>query len=225
MSLVTSTFLLWSWRRSSESYLNLCSPSGSTATSRRSSVSPAHLLVVVMMMMVTKSVVIVTVFLLPGVESSLRVTRCKQIVESLPEHQFIVVKYLLCFLHKVRQVFILLCDWSTAVDECLPVCDWLSGVVYLSVCLSLRCLRRASWTGWAPLTWPVCSVWTCCGLVTAPSLSPPWRPSTSSPSCSSNTTTPCSAPAAHLHRWHPEPAQQSSHISFLSHNTLNPNKH
>ncbi|XP_018556050.1 rho GTPase-activating protein 8 [Lates calcarifer] len=37
------------------------------------------------------------------VESSLRVTRCKQIIESLPEHNFIVVKYLLCFLHMVSQ--------------------------------------------------------------------------------------------------------------------------
>uniref|UniRef100_A0AAX7UUH0 Rho GTPase activating protein 8 n=1 Tax=Astatotilapia calliptera TaxID=8154 RepID=A0AAX7UUH0_ASTCA len=37
------------------------------------------------------------------VESSLRVTRCKQIVESLPEHNFIVAKYLLCFLHQVSQ--------------------------------------------------------------------------------------------------------------------------
>ncbi|XP_029018793.2 rho GTPase-activating protein 8-like isoform X1 [Betta splendens] len=37
------------------------------------------------------------------VESSLRVSRCKQIVESLPEHNFIVTKYLLCFLHMVSQ--------------------------------------------------------------------------------------------------------------------------
>ncbi|KAM7367416.1 hypothetical protein PAMP_015320 [Pampus punctatissimus] len=37
------------------------------------------------------------------VESSLRVTRCKQIIESLPEHNFIVLKYLLCFLHMVSQ--------------------------------------------------------------------------------------------------------------------------
>ncbi|KAM7378594.1 hypothetical protein PAMA_013483 [Pampus argenteus] len=36
------------------------------------------------------------------VESSLRVTRCKQIIESLPEHNFIVLKYLLCFLHMVN---------------------------------------------------------------------------------------------------------------------------
>ncbi|XP_029901805.1 rho GTPase-activating protein 8 isoform X2 [Myripristis murdjan] len=35
------------------------------------------------------------------VESSLRVTRCKEIVESLPEHNFIVLKYLLSFLHMV----------------------------------------------------------------------------------------------------------------------------
>ncbi|XP_030004708.1 rho GTPase-activating protein 8 [Sphaeramia orbicularis] len=38
-----------------------------------------------------------------NVESSLRVTRCKQIVESLPEHHFIVLKYLICFLHMVSQ--------------------------------------------------------------------------------------------------------------------------
>lgn len=37
------------------------------------------------------------------VESSLRVTRCKQIIESLPEYDFIVAKYLLCFLHMVSQ--------------------------------------------------------------------------------------------------------------------------
>ncbi|KAG8005449.1 Rho GTPase-activating protein 8 [Nibea albiflora] len=38
-----------------------------------------------------------------NVESSLRVSRCKQIVESLPEHHFIVTKFLLCFLHTVSQ--------------------------------------------------------------------------------------------------------------------------
>ncbi|XP_070710091.1 rho GTPase-activating protein 8-like [Pempheris klunzingeri] len=37
------------------------------------------------------------------VESSLRVSRCKQIVESLPEHHFIVTKFLLSFLHMVSQ--------------------------------------------------------------------------------------------------------------------------
>ncbi|XP_054878052.1 rho GTPase-activating protein 8-like isoform X1 [Poeciliopsis prolifica] len=37
------------------------------------------------------------------VESSLRATRCKQIVESLPEHNFIVLKFLLCFLNMVSQ--------------------------------------------------------------------------------------------------------------------------
>lgn len=36
-----------------------------------------------------------------GVETSLRVTTCKQIVESLPEHNFIVLKYLVAFLHMV----------------------------------------------------------------------------------------------------------------------------
>ncbi|KAE8281112.1 Rho GTPase-activating protein 8 Rho-type GTPase-activating protein 8 [Larimichthys crocea] len=38
-----------------------------------------------------------------NVESSLRVSRCKQIVESLPEHHFIVTKFLLGFLHTVSQ--------------------------------------------------------------------------------------------------------------------------
>ncbi|XP_066525527.1 rho GTPase-activating protein 8-like [Hoplias malabaricus] len=37
------------------------------------------------------------------VESSLRVLRCKRIVESLPEPNFIVLKYLICFLHMVSQ--------------------------------------------------------------------------------------------------------------------------
>lgn len=32
----------------------------------------------------------------------MRVSRCKRIVESLPEYNFIVVKYLICFLHMVR---------------------------------------------------------------------------------------------------------------------------
>ncbi|XP_045894713.1 rho GTPase-activating protein 8-like isoform X1 [Micropterus dolomieu] len=38
-----------------------------------------------------------------NVESSLRVTRCKNIVESLPEHHFIVTKFLLSFLHTVSR--------------------------------------------------------------------------------------------------------------------------
>ncbi|KAM3587483.1 uncharacterized protein V6R79_006546 [Siganus canaliculatus] len=38
-----------------------------------------------------------------SVESSLRVSRCKQIVESLPEHHFTVAKFLLDFLHTVSQ--------------------------------------------------------------------------------------------------------------------------
>ncbi|XP_070848079.1 rho GTPase-activating protein 8-like [Chaetodon trifascialis] len=41
-----------------------------------------------------------------SVESSLRVSRCKQIVESLPEHHFIVTKFLVCFLHMVSQASI-----------------------------------------------------------------------------------------------------------------------
>ena len=72
-----------------------------------------------------------------------------------------------------------------------------------SVCV-LRCLSRASSTRWVRLTWPVCSGWTWSGLVTAPSLWALWPPSTSSPRSSSNTSTPCSAPAARLHRWHPD---------------------
>ncbi|XP_032044867.1 rho GTPase-activating protein 8 isoform X4 [Aythya fuligula] len=36
-----------------------------------------------------------------GVESSLRVTRCKQIIHGLPEHNYVVLKYLICFLHMV----------------------------------------------------------------------------------------------------------------------------
>ncbi|XP_075299035.1 rho GTPase-activating protein 8 isoform X3 [Opisthocomus hoazin] len=38
-----------------------------------------------------------------GVESSLRVTRCKQIIQGLPEHNYVVLKYLICFLHMVSQ--------------------------------------------------------------------------------------------------------------------------
>ncbi|XP_067161422.1 rho GTPase-activating protein 8 isoform X7 [Apteryx mantelli] len=37
------------------------------------------------------------------VESSLRVTRCKQIVQGLPEHNYVVLKYLICFLHMISQ--------------------------------------------------------------------------------------------------------------------------
>ncbi|NXW62338.1 RHG08 protein, partial [Eurystomus gularis] len=38
-----------------------------------------------------------------SVESSLRVTRCKQIIQGLPEHNYVVLKYLICFLHMVSQ--------------------------------------------------------------------------------------------------------------------------
>ncbi|KFO90037.1 Rho GTPase-activating protein 8, partial [Buceros rhinoceros silvestris] len=38
-----------------------------------------------------------------SVESSLRVTRCKQIIQGLPELNYIVLKYLICFLHMVSQ--------------------------------------------------------------------------------------------------------------------------
>ncbi|XP_032078036.1 rho GTPase-activating protein 8 [Thamnophis elegans] len=38
-----------------------------------------------------------------SVESSLRVTRCKEIVHSLPEHNYVVLKFLMCFLHMVSQ--------------------------------------------------------------------------------------------------------------------------
>ncbi|KAL4678486.1 hypothetical protein H8957_008117 [Semnopithecus entellus] len=37
------------------------------------------------------------------VESSLRVTRCRQILRSLPEHNYIVLRYLMGFLHAVSQ--------------------------------------------------------------------------------------------------------------------------
>lgn len=42
-----------------------------------------------------------TDFDIAGVESSLRVTRCKQIIQGLPEHNYVVLKYLICFLHMV----------------------------------------------------------------------------------------------------------------------------
>ncbi|NWJ07765.1 RHG08 protein, partial [Crypturellus undulatus] len=38
-----------------------------------------------------------------SVESSLRVTRCKQIIQGLPDHNYAVLKYLMCFLHMVSQ--------------------------------------------------------------------------------------------------------------------------
>ncbi|XP_030324795.1 rho GTPase-activating protein 8 isoform X2 [Calypte anna] len=38
-----------------------------------------------------------------SVESSLRVSRCKQIIQELPEHNYVVLKYLICFLHTVSQ--------------------------------------------------------------------------------------------------------------------------
>ncbi|KAM9328316.1 rho GTPase-activating protein 8-like [Pholidichthys leucotaenia] len=38
-----------------------------------------------------------------NVESSLRVSRCRRIIESLPEHNFTVAKFLLGFLHQVSQ--------------------------------------------------------------------------------------------------------------------------
>uniref|UniRef100_A0A8C3P2I8 Rho GTPase-activating protein 8 n=1 Tax=Cyanoderma ruficeps TaxID=181631 RepID=A0A8C3P2I8_9PASS len=38
-----------------------------------------------------------------NVESCLRVTRCKQIIQGLPEHNYVVLKYLICFLHMVSQ--------------------------------------------------------------------------------------------------------------------------
>lgn len=37
-----------------------------------------------------------------GVESSLRVTHCRQILQSLPEHNYAVLSYLVDFLHEVR---------------------------------------------------------------------------------------------------------------------------
>ncbi|XP_076200186.1 rho GTPase-activating protein 8 [Aptenodytes patagonicus] len=47
-----------------------------------------------------------------SVESSLRVTRCKQIIQGLPEHNYVVLKYLICFLHMVSQESI--CNRMTA---------------------------------------------------------------------------------------------------------------
>ncbi|KAM6437467.1 rho GTPase-activating protein 8-like isoform 1-T2 [Liasis olivaceus] len=38
-----------------------------------------------------------------SVESSLRVTRCKEIVRGLPEQNYAVLKFLMCFLHMVSQ--------------------------------------------------------------------------------------------------------------------------
>uniref|UniRef100_A0A452V1V9 Rho GTPase-activating protein 8-like n=1 Tax=Ursus maritimus TaxID=29073 RepID=A0A452V1V9_URSMA len=38
-----------------------------------------------------------------GVESSLRVTRCRQILQSLPEHNYAVLSYLVGFLHEVSR--------------------------------------------------------------------------------------------------------------------------
>lgn len=37
-----------------------------------------------------------------GVESSLRVTRCRQILQGLPDHNRAVLDYLMGFLHEVR---------------------------------------------------------------------------------------------------------------------------
>ena len=37
-----------------------------------------------------------------GVESSLRVTCCRQILQNLPEHNYAVLSYLMGFLHEVR---------------------------------------------------------------------------------------------------------------------------
>ncbi|KAJ8366000.1 hypothetical protein SKAU_G00148310 [Synaphobranchus kaupii] len=41
------------------------------------------------------------------VESSLRVTMVKRVIENIPEHNYIVLKYLVCFLHMVSQESIL----------------------------------------------------------------------------------------------------------------------
>ncbi|XP_068513725.1 rho GTPase-activating protein 8 isoform X11 [Anas acuta] len=48
-----------------------------------------------------------------GVESSLRVTRCKQIIHGLPEHNYVVLKYLICFLH--------MCRWPLVRDLQAPL--------------------------------------------------------------------------------------------------------
>uniref|UniRef100_A0A8C9II10 Rho GTPase-activating protein n=1 Tax=Piliocolobus tephrosceles TaxID=591936 RepID=A0A8C9II10_9PRIM len=39
----------------------------------------------------------------PGVESSLRVSRCRQVLRSLPGHNYVVLRYLMGFLHAVAQ--------------------------------------------------------------------------------------------------------------------------
>eukprot|EP00075_Anas_platyrhynchos_P017074 XP_027306327.1 rho GTPase-activating protein 8 isoform X11 [Anas platyrhynchos] len=48
-----------------------------------------------------------------SVESSLRVTRCKQIIHGLPEHNYVVLKYLICFLH--------MCRWPLVRDLQAPL--------------------------------------------------------------------------------------------------------
>lgn len=39
-----------------------------------------------------------------GVESSLRVTHCRLILQSLPEHNYTVLRYLMGFLHEVSGI-------------------------------------------------------------------------------------------------------------------------
>ncbi|KAM4784326.1 LOW QUALITY PROTEIN: rho GTPase-activating protein 8-like [Cyanocitta cristata] len=39
-----------------------------------------------------------------SVESCLRATRCKEIIQGLPEHNYVVLKYLICFLHMIELI-------------------------------------------------------------------------------------------------------------------------
>ena len=85
-----------------------------------------------------------------------------------------------------------------------------------SVIGRLRCLRRASVTRWVRPTCRVSSGWTWFGLVMVPSPSRLWRPSTSSPSCSSNTSTPCSLLAVRLEKWRPDARGRShDHVFYI----------
>lgn len=112
----TSTFPRLSWRRSSENFPSRCSPSDCTTRSWTCSVSPESFQ--------TDSggfrsalPLFHRLFINPsGVESSLRATRCKQLIESLPEHNFLVLKFLLGFLNMVSHSSSFFCtnlSWLT----------------------------------------------------------------------------------------------------------------
>lgn len=72
-----------------------------------------------------------------GVESSLRVSRCKQVVEGLPETNGIVLKFLLGFLHRVGP------GWFWRVQ--FRVLD-LPLLSHSAPCCLPRSLRRSSST-------------------------------------------------------------------------------